>query len=111
MNELNSEELSQLVSLGGWLRGIEALTELVLQNYSADGARLLHQPALLNYFEKQVIGMSGAIRARPIVGIMQEGLRRTRPLVASRDDRISKKAVEEIAAICAELLKSINTRT
>jgi hypothetical protein len=34
MNELQSEQLAQLVSLGGWLRGTEALTALVLQNYS-----------------------------------------------------------------------------
>ena len=31
MNELQSEELAQLVSLGGWLRGAEALTALILQ--------------------------------------------------------------------------------
>ncbi len=32
MNELQSEQLAQLVSLGGWLRGTEALTALVLQS-------------------------------------------------------------------------------
>jgi flagellar biosynthesis regulator FlaF len=32
MNELQSEQLAQLVSLGGWLRGTQALTALILQN-------------------------------------------------------------------------------
>src|SRR5215472_5634150 len=33
MIEVKSEQLAQLVSLGGWLRGTEALSALILQNY------------------------------------------------------------------------------
>src|SRR5216110_575402 len=51
MNEVHDEKLSQLVSLGGWLRGTEILTSVVVKRYSEDGAELLHQPDLLNYFE------------------------------------------------------------
>jgi hypothetical protein len=39
--ELGDEQLAQLVSLGGWLRGTEALTQVVMKNYSRDGAELL----------------------------------------------------------------------
>ena len=42
MNEVHDENLSQLVSLGGWLRGTEVLTSVVKQHFSADGADLLH---------------------------------------------------------------------
>ena len=38
MAKLDSESLSQLVSLGGWLRGTEALTAVVGKTYSKDGA-------------------------------------------------------------------------
>ena len=44
MVKLDSEPLSQLVSLGGWLRGTEALTTVVTTGYTKDGAELLHQP-------------------------------------------------------------------
>ena len=44
MNELRDEKLSQLVSLGGWLRGTEVLTAVVTKNFTPDGAELLHQP-------------------------------------------------------------------
>ncbi|MGG7377319.1 hypothetical protein ACQ7B2_00430, partial [Escherichia coli] len=47
MNEVHDEKLSQLVSLGGWLRGTEVLTSVVNDHFSADGAELLHQPDLL----------------------------------------------------------------
>ena len=57
MSKLNSEALSQLVSLGGWIRGTEALTAVVGKAYTKDGAELLHQPVLLDYFEKRLAGL------------------------------------------------------
>ena len=48
MIEIKSKELSQLVSLGGWLRGTEALCALVLENYSPERAELIRQPLLLD---------------------------------------------------------------
>ncbi len=57
MNEVHDEKLSQLVSLGGWLRGTEVLTAVVTRRYSEDGAELLHQPDLLNYFESRLQSM------------------------------------------------------
>src|SRR6266481_611952 len=38
MNEVHDEKLSQLVSLGGWLRGTEVLTSVVKEHFSSDGA-------------------------------------------------------------------------
>src|SRR4029434_6803232 len=46
MSEVHDEKLSQLVSLGGWLRGTEVLTSVVTKHFSVDGAELLHQPDL-----------------------------------------------------------------
>jgi hypothetical protein len=110
MKELKSEQLAQLVSLGGWLRGTEALTALVLQNYSRDHAELLRQPALLDYFEKQLAGMSGDIRTNPIIGRMREGTRKIRLLLASDDAQISQKKVKEIATIAEELRKGLSSK-
>src|SRR2546427_6388242 len=56
MNEVHDEKLSQLVSLGGWLRGTEVLTSVVKQHFSTDGAELLHQPDLLAYFQTRLQG-------------------------------------------------------
>src|ERR1700736_5470703 len=57
MNEVHDEKLSQLVSLGGWLRGTQVLTAVVTKNFSADGAELLHQPDLLVYFQTRLQAM------------------------------------------------------
>ena len=63
MIEIKSQELAQLVSLGGWLRGTEALSALVLQNYSPERSNLIRQPTLIDYLEEQLRAMSSDIRS------------------------------------------------
>jgi N-acetylglucosamine kinase-like BadF-type ATPase len=107
MKELQSEELSQLVSLGGWLRGTQALTALVLQNYSPENAALLRQPVLLGSFAKHLEAMSHRLQAKPIVITMKGGLRNVQPFIAGEAEAPSKSEVEETAKICAKLLERL----
>src|SRR6058998_2816368 len=79
MNEVHDEKLSQLVSLGGWLRGTQVLTSVVTKHFSADGAELLHQPDLLVHFQTQLQGMPEF--HVPIIKDIQGGLGEVRPLV------------------------------
>ena len=111
MRELDSEQLAQLVSLGGWLRGTEALTVLILQNYSSDRAEILRQPTMLDYFEKRLAEMDRARRPSVLVARMAEGIRRIRPLVRSDGETpVSPKTVKEIGVISRELIEEINVR-
>jgi len=111
MRELDSEQLSQLVSLGGWLRGTEALTALLLQNYSTDGAELLRQPTALDYFEKRITEMNRELRSKALVARMHQGIRRIRPLVRSNGGaRLSEKTVKDIGAITKELVDEIDVK-
>ena len=103
MKQLNSEQLSQLVSLGGWLRGTRALTTLILQRYSAVDAELLRQPALLDRFETQL----GKMPQTATISRMQEGVRKMRSLVAGSDLPPSEKSVRNLAILCDELLALI----
>jgi hypothetical protein len=111
MLELKSEQLSQLVSLGGWLRGTEALTAVVRKTFTKDGAELLHQPVLLDYFDQQLSGMKPKIKANPVVIQVQKGLLDIRPLVGLNDgSEISEKSVKEIGDITGKLVKSISSK-
>ena len=107
MNELRSEQLAQLVSLGGWLRGTEALTSLLLQDYSRERAELLRQPALFDYFEKRLAEMSGKGQTDPVIARMREGIQRVRLQLGSEDAQISRKKVKEISALSSQLIKSL----
>jgi hypothetical protein len=103
MKQLESERLSQLVSLGGWLRGTDGLTRLILQRYSADDAQLLRQTALLDRFETQLSQMG----PDAIVAKMHEGVRQMKTLVGRSGEPISEQAVRDLSMVCDGLLETI----
>lgn len=107
MKELKSEQLAQFVSLGGWLRGAQALSTLVSQDYSRENAALLQQRGLIDHFDKQLEAMRGDIGTKSVVIRMRDGLRRMQALLATDDGPIPKQKVPEIASIASELLKGL----
>src|SRR6516162_9202496 len=104
MIEVKSEQLAQLVSLGGWLRGTEALSALVLQNYSPERASLIRQPALVDYLETQLRAMSSDIQRPPIVGKLLDGIHTIRMLVESENGPLQEETVRKVHGVCAELV-------
>lgn len=110
MVELHDEQLAQLVSLGGWLRGTEALTYVVNKGYTKDSAELLHQPTLLDYFQKRLDGMDARLKSNEIVGVIQKRLKEIRPLIEPVDGAISAGAVEQIHGITQELVKAVTSK-
>ncbi len=108
MDQIRSEQLAQLVSLGGWLRGVEALSALLAQDYSSKTALLLRQPAFLDYFEKQLAELSGDVRTDPVVLRMAAGLRDVRKILVAGGDSVSRQQAQEISGLAAGLLKSLN---
>src|SRR5438874_3087517 len=108
MNEVHDEKLSQLVSLGGWLRGTEVLTSVVTKHFSTDGAELLHQPDLLAYFQTRLKAMPEFNLA--IVREIQDALGQVKPLIDSGKERISPESVKKINEITTRLDYGIVTR-
>src|SRR4029453_14690695 len=108
MIEIKSKELAQLVSLGGWLRGTEALSALVLQNYSPNRAELIRQPVLLDHLEKELLGLSSKVKKRPIVTKMVEGIGRIGVviLIKTKSDPRQKKPSKKSAGFAKSSLGS-----
>lgn len=109
MLDLGSEPLSQLISLGGWLRGTEALTDVVSKDYTADSAELLHQPVLLDYFHNRLASMPANIKKNPLIDDMQKGVLEIRPLVGI-GGAISERSVKDVGTVAGRLVKSINSK-
>src|SRR5947199_3039466 len=108
MNEVHDEKLSQLVSLGGWLRGTEVLTSVVKQHFSADGAELLHQPDLLSYFQTRLQAMPEF--KLPIIREIEDALVEVKPLMDWGSARIRPESVKKINEITTRLGYGIVTR-
>jgi hypothetical protein len=108
MTELNDDQLAQLVSLGGWLRGTEALTSIVGKSYTEDGAELLHQPGLFDYFQKRLGAMSGPLESNALLLDIEAKLKEMRPLIDVDDGReIGPEAVRRIHEITQSLVALI----
>lgn len=111
MVKLDSEPLSQLISIGGWLRGTEALTQVVGKSFSKDGAELLHQPILLDHFDRKLQSMPTKSQHNPLVAEVRKGVQEIRPLVGVEDgSQISEKSVKEINEVTGQLVKKIGAK-
>jgi hypothetical protein len=109
MEELNDHDLSQLVSLGGWLRGTEVLTSIIGKGFSKDGAELLHQPELVNYFDRCIGSMSARLRRNPLVARIREVLHKIGPMVSEGGDQITPEKVQLINDLTGEVDRQIVT--
>ncbi len=109
MNEVHDQQLSQLVSLGGWLRGTEVLTAVVKKNFSPNGAELLHQPDLLVFFQQRLQAMPefNMDLLKQIHGALVE----VRPMIDVGPDKgISAESVKKINDITTKLDNAIVTK-
>jgi hypothetical protein len=111
MIELNSESLAQLVSLGGWLRGTEALAIVVGKNYTKDGAELLHQPVLVDHFNVRLKALPVEMQKGELISKILEGLKEIQPLMGvSNGNNISEKDVKDLGNRCGELVSAVQAK-
>lgn len=108
MNEVHDEKLSQLVSLGGWLRGTDVLTAVVSKRFSPDGAELLHQPDLLVYFRDRLQAMPEF--NMKLLQDIQTALKEVQPLIDVGTTPISADSVKRINEITRRLDEAITKK-
>ena len=109
MIELKDAQLAQLVSLGGWLRGTEALTQVVGKNYTKDGAELLHQPVIVDYFQRKLDTLNPRLKESAAVTKIARRLPELHTLIEPAGG-VSSQKVEKIHSITAELVKAISSQ-
>jgi hypothetical protein len=74
MISLKDEEIAHLVSLGGWLRGLEITSSIVLEDYTPERARRLIQPELFDYFSERVETLHPDFKETELVKTMSANL-------------------------------------
>lgn len=109
MEQLGDDDLAQLVSLGGWIRGTEVLTSIVGKNYTPDGSQLLCQPELVNYFSRRVDEMRNTrLKKSRLVTKVRRLLKDIRPLI--KRDTITVETVQKINTMTNEVVVTITTQ-
>ena len=104
MEKMRDEQIADLVSLGGWLRGTRALTRLIAESYSSDRSELLNQPDLASHFQKMIAAMKPEIRDQADVKAIHVGLAEIQSVMLDGKGEISEGAVSSIGDVCERLL-------
>ena len=76
------QDLVILVTLGGWIRGTQVVTGVIMKNYSESAATVLRQPALVRFMQSKVNEISPELRQQPLVKDVSDQLTGIEKLVA-----------------------------
>src|SRR6266446_4459642 len=82
MQSHQDQDLVILVSLGGWIRGTQAVSASVIKNYDEGSAKVLRQPAVVSFLRAKVNDISMDLRNEPLVKSVSEQLAAVEKLVA-----------------------------
>jgi hypothetical protein len=107
MIQMKDNDLSQCVSMGGWLRGTASVTSVISKSFSADRAELLNQPMLVEHFINSISKMSKDKKDHNSVADISKGLKTILAKMEGAVDGFTKDGVREIGKTCDSLLTDI----
>lgn len=103
MTELRDQKLAHLISLGGWLRGLEICAGAVEGNYTTDRAAVLWQRDLINYFAEEISTLPPAVAHKPLFEKVRAGVGALRDLLNRAPEKLSLEEVKALHAQAKEL--------
>ncbi len=112
MQSHSDQDLVILVSLGGWIRGTQVVSSAILQNYDERTARVLRQPALVNFMQSKVNDVSVELRNEPLVKSVSEQLGGMEKLVAFPSGKApTQDEVRKVNEAAGKMMEVIRTKT
>ena len=103
MIELRDQKMAHLISLGGWLRGLEISAGAVETNYTSDRAAALWQRDLINYYAEELKTLPPAIAHKPLFDKIRDGVGSIRTLLNRAPEALSLADVKSLHAQAREL--------
>lgn len=82
MLDLHDEEMVHLLSLGGWIRGLEIGAASVAADYSPERASRLRQLDLLDYYLQRLETLSTPLKSTSLISQIISGLQKVRRKLA-----------------------------
>jgi hypothetical protein len=78
MVELRDQQMAHLISLGGWLRGLEIGAGAVDAEFTAARAKVLAQPDLVDYFTEELSTLPPPLAHTPLFEKLRSGVKTIR---------------------------------
>lgn len=109
MSQLRDQKMAHLISLGGWLRGLEIASGAVESNYTSDRAAALWQRDLINYFAEEMQTLPPAVAHAPLFEKIRGGVGAIRTLLNNAPDALTLAQVKTLHAEARELNLAISS--
>lgn len=103
MIALRDEKLAALISLGGWLRGLEITSAAVQANYSPERSKILQRPELVEYFVEELATLPPQLEHSPVFESLRKGVKTIRGALGSEGEILRPAQVEKLHAQAREL--------
>lgn len=100
MDKRRDQDLAHCVSVGGWIRGTQAVASLVKRDFSPERAELLHQPDLVEHLRDMMKKLEKDARAAALA----KGLNELLPFMSKENP--SAQDVAKIHEICGKMLNT-----
>lgn len=99
MMALRDEEIAHLIALGGWWRGLEITSGILSSHYTQQGATLVAQPGIIDYFADRISTMDPSFQKTKLWAALSGNLAAVRKL-AVKPERAAP-TLEDVRAIRA----------
>ncbi len=110
MVELHDQKIAHLISLGGWLRGLEICAGAIEADFSPERARVLLQKDLTNYFSEELRTLPPAVAHTALFQKLRARLDAIRTVIDSVADRaLSTAEITKIHEAARESNRAIET--
>jgi hypothetical protein len=105
---LKDEEIAHLVALGGWLRGLEMTSGVVVESYTPQRAGRLVQPALLDYFIDRVSTLNPTLKKSPLGETIEKDLKEVKRIISKPPDALlTESDAKQIHDLAREMNRMI----
>jgi hypothetical protein len=112
MQSHSDQDLVILVSVGGWIRGTQVVSGSVAANYDERSAKVLRQPALVNFIHTKLTDASPEVRNDPLVKNVNDQLSALEKLVAFPPGKSpSIDDVRKVNGVVTQMMHEIQSKT
>ena len=112
MQSHSDQDLVILVSLGGWIRGTQVVSGVIMQNYDERSAKVLRQPALVSFMKSKINEISPQLRSEPLLKDVSEQLTGIEKLVSFPAGQApSADEVRKVNEAVGKVMEKIESKT
>ncbi len=111
MTEAKDQDLVTLITVGGWLRGVEAISSHVAAHYTELGAKLLRQPGIVSFLNKNLDALPDKVREDASVKLARKKMTEIEKFIAFPADKApSADDVKQLNKLAIEAIKEISKK-